>query len=457
MKKTIKYIMALSIGCLFMCCENFVDVPLPSSQLTGAKVFEDPSTAEAAMVDVYSKLRDTGILTGLGGGASVNLGLYADELANYSAEMLTTNMHNNELLPDNGIILTLWNDSYHQIYCCNAVIEGLEKSSSIPEAAKEKLTGEALFTRALIHFYLANIFGDIPYIKGTDYEKNRKSVRTESSQVYQYIIEDLNNAVSLLPADYITAERGRPNKFAAYALLARAYLYSKEWEKASNAASAVLNSPLYKWENDPDLIFLKTSTSTIWQFMPKRAGNNTDEAAMFIFNSGPPLSTALDPKLISAFEDGDLRRLKWTRTINSTSGSWQHAYKYKKNAPTATSVEYSIVLRTAEQHLIRSEARARQGDLIGAKEDLNKIRRTAGLPNTPAQSAEEIINAVIKERRVELFTEYGHRFFDLKRTGQLDAVLGSVKKGWNPTDNLWPIPEKELISNPFLSTQNPGY
>lgn len=457
MKKTIKYIMALSIGCLSMCCENFVDVPLPSSQLTGAKVFEDPSTAEAAMVDVYSKLRDTGILTGLGGGASVNLGLYADELANYSAEMLTTNMYNNELLPDNGIVLTLWNDSYHQIYCCNAVIEGLEKSSSIPEAAKEKLTGEALFTRALIHFYLANIFGDIPYIKGTDYEKNRKAVRTESSQVYQYIIEDLNNAVSLLPADYITAERVRPNKFAAYALLARAYLYSKEWEKASNAASAVLNSPLYKWENDPDLIFLKTSTSTIWQFMPKRAGNNTDEAAMFIFNSGPPLSTALDPKLISTFEDGDLRRLKWTRTINSPSGSWQHAYKYKKNAPTATSAEYSIVLRTAEQHLIRSEARARKGDLIGAKEDLNKIRRTAGLPDTPALSAEEIINAVIKERRVELFTEYGHRFFDLKRTGQLDAVLGSVKKGWNPTDNLWPIPEKELISNPFLSPQNPGY
>ncbi len=449
--------MALSIGCLSMCCENFVDVPLPSSQLTGAKVFEDPSTAEAAMVDVYSKLRDTGILTGLGGGASVNLGLYADELANYSAEMLTTNMSNNELLPDNGIVLTLWNDSYHQIYCCNAVIEGLEKSSSISEAAKKKLTGEALFTRALIHFYLANIFGDIPYIKGTDYEKNRKAVRIESSQVYQYIIEDLNNAVSLLPADYITAERVRPNKFAAYALLARAYLYSKEWEKASNAASAVLNSPLYKWENDPDLIFLKTSTSTIWQFMPKRAGNNTDEAAMFIFNSGPPLSTALDPKLISAFEDGDFRRLKWTRTINSPSGSWQHAYKYKKNAPTATSAEYSIVLRTAEQHLIRSEARARQGDLIGAKEDLNKIRRTAGLSDTPALSAEEIINAVIKERRIELFTEYGHRFFDLKRTGQLDAVLGNLKKGWNPTDNLWPIPEKELISNPFLSPQNPGY
>ena len=449
--------MAFSIGCLSMCCENFVDVPLPSSQLTGAKVFEDPSTAEAAMVDVYSKLRDTGILTGLGGGVSVNLGLYADELANYSAEILTTNMSNNELLPDNGIILTLWNDSYHQIYCCNAVIEGLEKSSSIPKASIEKLTGEALFTRALIHFYLANIFGDIPYIKGTDYEKNRKAVRSESSLVYQYIIEDLNNAVSLLPADYTTAERVRPNKFAAYALLARAYLYSKEWEKASNAASAVLNSPLYKWENDPDLIFLKTSTSTIWQFMPKRAGNNTDEAAMFIFNSGPPLSTALDPKLISAFEDGDLRRLKWTRTINSPSGSWQHAYKYKKNAPTATSAEYSIVLRTAEQHLIRSEARARQGDLIGAKEDLNKIRRTAGLPDTPALSAEEIINAVIRERRVELFTEYGHRFFDLKRTGQLDAVLGTVKKGWNPTDNLWPIPEKELISNPFLSPQNPGY
>jgi hypothetical protein len=191
--------------------------------------------------------------------------------------------------------------------------------------------------------------------------------------------------------------------------------------------------------------------------MPKRTGNNADEGASFIFNSGPPSTRALSMNLINSFESGDLRRTSWIRTISSSSGVWYHAYKYKQNANTGTSVEYSIVLRIAEQYLIRAEARAMQGDLIGAKEDLNKIRHNAGLSDTPAITADEIATAVQKERRSELFCEYGHRFFDLKRTGQLDAVLEAVKPGWDNTDSLWPIPEKELLANPFLKPQNPGY
>ena len=41
----------------------------------------------------------------------------------------------------------------------------------------------------------------------------------------------------------------------------------------------------------------------------------------------------------------------------------------KQQSKTATSMEYSIMFRIAEQYLIRAEARARQGELIGAKED----------------------------------------------------------------------------------------
>ncbi|PBJ08045.1 SusD family protein [Flavobacterium sp. ACN6] len=438
-------------------CDNFVDVELPSSQLTGVKVFENIKTAEAAMVDIYSKMRDTGMFCGLSSGLSVNMGLYADELTNYTTAVETGAIYANDMLPTAGATSTFWNDSYHQIYCSNAVIEGLEKSMGIPEKESGRLTGEALFTRALIHFYLVNIFGDIPYITVTDYEKNKRAERTASEIVYTNIIKDLVKAVSLLPADYISADRVRPNKAAAQALLSRVYLYHGDWAEASNAASAVLNNPLYVWESNLDLVFLKGSPSTIWQLMPRRTGNNTDEGISFIFNSGPPATRTLSTQLLNAFEIGDLRKTKWTRTISSASSSWTHAYKYKKNSNTGNSVEYSIVLRTAEQYLIRSEARSRQGDLIGAKEDLNKIRNTAGLGDTPATDKEAIIKAVLNERRVEFFTEYGHRFFDLKRTGNLDAVLAVSKSGWNSTDSLWPIPEKELLSNPFLKPQNPGY
>ncbi|MNL53547.1 SusD family protein [compost metagenome] len=111
----------------------------------------------------------------------------------------------------------------------------------------------------------------------------------------------------------------------------------------------------------------------------------------------------------------------------------------------------------AEQYLIRAEARAEQGDLIGAKEDLDKIRTTAGLTGTTALSKQDILDAILKERRVEFFTEQGHRFFDLKRANALDAALAPVKAGWNPTDQLLPLPESELTLNPNLNPQNPGY
>ncbi|MNT42144.1 SusD family protein [compost metagenome] len=115
------------------------------------------------------------------------------------------------------------------------------------------------------------------------------------------------------------------------------------------------------------------------------------------------------------------------------------------------------MFRLAEQYLIRAEARVYQGDLIGSKEDLNRIRTTAGLNPTNAVTAEDIKTDILNQRRFELFTEFGQRFFDLKRTGKLDEILSVSKPGWNTTDSLWPLPALELNSNPNLNPQNPGY
>ncbi|MNS80528.1 SusD family protein [compost metagenome] len=114
-------------------------------------------------------------------------------------------------------------------------------------------------------------------------------------------------------------------------------------------------------------------------------------------------------------------------------------------------------MRLSEQYLIRAEVRAQQGDLIGAKEDLDAIRNRAGLPQTTAGTKQEILDAILQERRWELFTEYGHRFFDLKRSGKIDAVLSITKTGWNTTDVLFPLPQNELSINPNLLPQNSGY
>ena len=116
-----------------------------------------------------------------------------------------------------------------------------------------------------------------------------------------------------------------------------------------------------------------------------------------------------------------------------------------------------MVLRLSEQYLIRSEARARLEKYSEASIDINAIRHRAGLSDTTAGSIDEFILIVEKERQKELFTEWGHRWFDLKRLLRADAVLQPVKgENWQETDKLYPIPASELLSNPNL-TQNDGY
>lgn len=456
--KTICIAMILLVAGLFSGCSNFTDVDLPSSQLSSKSVFEDKSTATAAMTDIYSKIRENGLLTGYRTGLSSQLGMYADELQYYGQSgTAQANFYNNTLLASSSEITELWRSSYKQIYEANSVLEGVEKSISLSPADKSQLNGEAFFVRGLIHFYLLNCFGPVPYITGTDYKKNSSVGRLSESEVYNLIKKDIQLAVEFLPTEYISSERVRPNKGAAQALLARVCLYMELWDEAANNASAVLNqTSLYVWPSSNEEVFLKDSPSTIWQLSPALAGSNTYEGNNFIFLQGPPPFASISTNLVNAFTIEDLRKKNWIKVVSDGTTMWYHPYKYKQQSAQGASSEYSIVLRIAEQYLIRAESRAHSGDLIGAKEDLNKIRNLAGLPDTTAETAQQLIDAVIDERRLEFFTEHGHRFFDLKRTDRIDQVLSTVKAQWKSYCRYIPLPQSELLLNPNL-TQNAEY
>lgn len=440
-------------------CDSFVDVELPASQLNSSEVFEDYATANAAVTSIYSKIRDKGLLTGTSSGLSNKLGNYTDEMIPFGLPSNTSfNFYNNSILSTTPELQEYWNATYNQIYASNAVIEGLSTSKSLSTLQKNQLTGEALFVRALSHFYLVNLFGDIPYITQTDYRKNSTAAKMKSKEIYEHIAKDLEESSLLLTEKYSSLQRIRPNRYAVRALLARTYLFSGEYQKASNEASFLLNQTnVFKLEQNLDKVFLISSTETIWQLQSANQGQNTKEGLQFIFQSGPPNTVALNPYLVNSFSAGDLRKPRWVKSVTDGKSTWFHAFKYKEQNTTPSSLEYSIVFRLAEQYLIRAEARAYEGDLIGAREDLNKIRNRAGLQNTTGSTKEEILAAVLQERRWELFSEHGHRFFDLKRFHELDSQLSPIKTGWKNSNALFPIPQNELSTNPNLMPQNSGY
>src|SRR5690606_8145041 len=108
----------------------------------------------------------------------------------------------------------------------------------------------------------------------------------------------------------------------------------------------------------------------------------TNEGNFFVLESTPP-RVALGNELIEEFGPLDQRRQKWVGAIEDKDGEIYHfTYKYKVKVPSETGIptEYSMVLRYAEQFLIRAEARAQQDKLGEAIADLDKIRERAAIP-----------------------------------------------------------------------------
>ena len=440
-------------------CKKFVSIDPPITRLVASSVFENDQTAMAAMNGIYSFMESSG---GFASGSNKSVGFFSgissDELTNYTSFPNTIQFYQNQLSKTNTDLYNyLWQIPYQCIYNANSILEGLSGSTQISPMVKQELTGESKFIRAFCNFYLVNLFGDIPLILTTNYKANSDAIRTKKALIYQQIITDLIDAQGLLAQDFSfsNGERVRPNKWAATALLARVYLYTGDWKDAEPEATSIINqSSLFSLVDDLDQVFLANSSEAIWQLMPNIPGQNTGEGNIYILDSDPQYAT-ISPQLINAFEPGDLRMETWVGDTIIGSNTYYYPFKYKVKA-SETLTEYSMVLRLAEQYLIRAEARAYLNDITGALSDINTIRSRAGLNTISVSDQVALLKAVQQERQVELFTEWGHRWMDLIRTNQATPILSLIKMNWQASDTLYPIPQEEIQVDPNL-TQNEGY
>ncbi len=467
-------------------CTKFVQIDPPTTALVTASVFNNNAAATAAQVSIYAQMNSNAESANM----AIYLGLLSDELTNYNntSGSVYTEYYTNALTASQGP--GPWNNGYKYIYQANAIITALQGNSSLSSAVSQQLLGEAKFIRAFWFFYLINLYGDIPLVTTTDFTVNATISRTAKALVYQQIISDLKDAKAQMNANYIDnsdtvatkLDRTRPNKGAATALLARAYLYENKYDSAEMEATSVIgdgtvvgvpntNNGLYGLVPSLDSVFLVNSKEAIWQMgIPLPTNNNTLDGALFILVAAPGAGSccAISPELLNSFEPNDSRRINWIDSFNTSTTpvvTYYYPYKYKVRAST-TVTEDVMMLRLAEQYLIRAEARTHLGDLAGAVSDINVIRTRAGLAplvvgvNTNNGS---ILSQILHERKVELFTEWGHRWLDLIRTNSADSVMSIVTptiKGsvWSTDDHqlLFPIPQSERV-NDFNLTQNLGY
>jgi len=458
-------------------CKKWVQIPAPSTSISQGNVFATDPTAIGVLTSQYAQLASNSVL--ISSAASINSascmgGFSSDELvpgafANTNSLSVYLNHQTSQTTTD------LWSSVYPAIFQVNSAIEGITKSTTTTPSIKKELLGEAYFLRSFYYFYLTNFYGDVPLITGTDPKVNSDMGRTVVETVYQQMIADLIQARSLLSKTYFDGtllntsnERVRPNYWAATALLARVYLYHKNYDKAVSTSSELITATSVFSLSTLDNAFLRAglgNNEAIWQLQDVSSNVGTSEGQAFIILTGAVPQVYLSNNLLNAFEPGDLRATHWISSVNQGGSIYYFPYKYKELSISGTAMEYSTVFRLGEQYLIRAEAEAygAGSGVSGAISDLNTIRNRAGLPNTTSTTQSDVLTAILHERQVELFTEWGHRWFDLVRTGQANTVMGgatgvTTQKGgnWMSTDQLYPIPISVLLANPALK-QNPGY
>jgi hypothetical protein len=428
-------------------CNKFVDAGSPKSELTTDKVFADSTGAAAAVTGVYITLNANST------GITVPGGLSADEIST-TRQGAETEFFANNIKPANTLNASLWTVIYQELYQANACIEGINASPQLSTSQKERLAAEARGIRAFLFFNLVNLYGPVPLVTMTDYQVSRSLPRASTEEVYRQILNDLQFAQEKLDQD--APDLRRFNYYAATALLARVYLYNKRYTEAASEASKVIGSGRFALVNEPKDVFLAGSKESIWRLVPVVSGRETWEASLFVPSSSgavPPF--VLSNGLLADLSASDKRRLQWIATNTVGGRTYAYPFKYKKVLSSGTVTENYAMLRLAEQYLIRSEARANSGDASGAIEDLHAIQQRANATLYTGAAA-GLSGAIALERKRELFCEFGHRWFDLKRTGEVNAVLGIAKPGWKPAAALFPVPQPEMDANSAL-TQNPGY
>ncbi len=339
---------------------------------------------------------------------------------------------------------------YRSILSTNNVIENSTNASEI---------GEARFLRALSYFKLVRVFGDVTVNLVASPSTTDQSIlaRQPVADIYNnVIIPDLQEAIAILPAQ---ASNGRATSVAAQGMLGKVLMQMGDFGAAEAQLAAVVNGAAgagISLQDDFGSIFgVENDLNSEIIFATQVSSSIVDEYGFSEFWSwSGGLDTKsllpLDTDLIAAFDaseangDVDLRR---AITIDES------VMASPKFPQTGGPDHDWIELRLADVILLYAEALNENGNSASALTQLNTIRNRAGLSDSSASGASEIRQAIQDERRLELAFE-GQRWFDLVRTGTVNAEIGQTV---NPDFLLFPIPISEVLASFGTITQNPGY
>jgi starch-binding outer membrane protein, SusD/RagB family len=341
----------------------------------------------------------------------------------------------------------------------------VEAHSSL-NSRRNEIKGQLLALRAIGHFNLLESYAD-RYDAGKPgvpvmVESNvlAKPARNTIGEVVTQIEKDFEEAKTLLPA--VTASTFRDtvmNRVNIAAYQARVALYKRDYQKAIDYATAVINSGVKPLASGSAFSNIWTDENSNEVLFRIRYSTSTAIGGMWT-TTGGLIYIAPSDKLVASYATGDVRKATYIGTI----GGNNYVNKFLGSSRGGRVVDMKAV-RIAEMYLIRAEAYAKLStpNLMAGSADLNALRaaRITGYTNQGFLTATDLVNAVLNERFKELAFE-GFRFYDLKRNNlPVNRATSDANEAWQTlpaTSFRWllPIPREEIIANPN-TVQNTGY
>ena len=437
----------LTFAILLSSCKKVLDTK-PELYIDQSVSIVDKRSAQAALTGAYNALSSNSY--------QGNTYRYVTNLLSDNIKWVGNTPTNREfdvygIFTTNTRVQELWSAIYKTVNIANNIIETVPNVNDVTlnQAERNKLRGEAFFLRALSYFDLVRLWGNVPIVtKATQTPEDAKGIKNSSPEViYAFIEKDLDSAQILLPT---AINRNRANQYATKALKARLYLYQKDWVKAEDFATQVINDSADFKLVKPYNQFYTTKNSTESIFEVDYTINNKNSYASNWFQNpttGGKKEFLPTDEFIALLKDPNIGGTR-SALIFTTGGITYGNMNFK----IATGEDQAYVLRLGDIYLIRAEARAEQNKLDEGLRDLNVIRNRANVPSlVTVAGKEELIDKILLERRVELAYE-SQRWFDLIRRGKAQQVLGIT----DVNKLLLQIPRQELLINSDL-TQNTGY
>jgi starch-binding outer membrane protein, SusD/RagB family len=475
--KQIKYskitpLVAVAFAAVTMAgCDKDKLSPIPQTTLSDVSAFQTPARIQQQVFGVYSAIKSGQFL---GGRAHVYQDVRGEDWVNVTTNGVTAlGVWNFSITDGDNQVENCWAAAYSAINRANVVLEGIDANPTvIPASTANAYRGELRFCRALSYFYLQSLYARRPFnadagaslsvplrLTANKSPEGAAKERATQAQVFTQILDDLNFAETNLPATYGSSgdsNVARAHKNAAIAMKMRVYMHMNRWADVITegnkivSTSAPFTSPsninhrlnpnvltTFRTYTTPESIFSMPMAPT----NPPGTQNGLGQywtAEFGLINTG----IIADAGWLST----DARRTNFiTPASGSSPARWTKFNDDLNN--------YVPILRYAEVMLNLAEALARQASGVDARALalLNAVRQRSDASVTFAPATkDELINLILKERRIELLGE-GFRSLDIMRQNITFPAKGSV--GAVPTTSVtyvWPIPASEMLLNPLM-------